>query len=746
MREDPLATVLDGLRVVEVGSPWTSFAGRVLAGLGAEVVLLHGPAGPVGDDDADVAHLHWMKHHQALDLDASDAPVVLADWVGRADVLLEGLDPAERDRLGLRPEDVVGDHGLIHASITPWGSTVSQADRPATDATVTAAAGMMAQVGHPDGPPVHVPASQSIRLAGVHAALGVLLACRTGAQHVDVSAARAVAAALETGALTYLYEDRVVPRPGNAHPLVPHQLFPTRDGWIAGGLGGSPRMWDGLIEWMSEHGMAGDLADEERRNPGALPANRAHIMAAVADFVASFERDAFAEEAQARRLPFAPVLEATELADDEHLASRKALVDVPTSWGGGRDVDMAVGHLRPAPTPDYWERRTTRPRPPDRTVRPLAGVRVLDLTWVLAGPSATRVLADFGADVVKVESVGRPDPTRFAPMFRLNRHPEADHEGSGYFNNVNRGKRSVQVDLRTDEGRDVVRRLALAADVIVENYSAGVLERLGLSYADLCDDRPDLVVVRLSGLGQTGPRRSWVSYADAVSALSGLTALARDEAGDPVGVVFGLADLVGGLHGALAVVAALDASPRGGEVDLSQLEAMVSQIGADPLRASRGLDPRGDVGLLAVVAGIDDRWLVVDARHAQARHALATELGRRGDASDEDLRAALAVHAAGLPAGLLAARLRRRGIPAEAVADGRDIVEHEPALHGFYEVVTHASMGATVVEGVVAQLSRTPAHLDRGAPLLGADTADVLATIDLDPAAQARLAEEGILR
>lgn len=743
MSRDPLATTLRDVRVVEVGSAWTGFAGRVLAGLGAEVVRLHDPSEPMRDD-AGTVHLHWMKHHQALDRQAPDASRVLADWLSRADVLLEGLDPVERDRLGLRPADVAG-HGLIHASITPWGEAVSEADRPATDPTVTAAAGMMAQVGHPDGPPVHVPAAQAVRLAGVQAAIGVLLARRTGPQHVDVSAARAVAAALETGALTYLYEERVVPRPGNAHPLVAHQLFASRDGWVAGGLGGSPRMWDGLVEWMAESGMAGDLGEEERRDPARLAANRAHIMTAIADFVASFERDAFAEEAQRRRLPFAPVLEATELSDDEHLASRGALVDVPDAWCGGRDVDVAVGHLRPAAAP-VWDVRTARPTPPTDDTRPLAGVRVLDLTWVLAGPSTTRVLADFGADVLKVESMGRPDPTRFAPMFRLNRDPDAGHDESGYFNNVNRGKRSLQVDLRTDEGRRIVRRLALSADVVVENYSAGVLERLGLSHADLADERPDLVVVRLSGLGQTGPRHAWVSYADAISALSGLTALVRDDNGDPVGVVFGLADLVGGLHGALATVAALSTTPRGGEVDLSQLEAMVSHVGADPLRASRGLASGEDVGVLAVVAGLDDRWLVVDARAPQARRALAAELGQGADVPDEDLEAALAQHAAGLPAGLVAARLRRADVPAEAVADGRDIVEHETALRDFYEVVPHAVMGPTVVEGVVAHLSHSPARLDRAAPLLGADTADVLAELGLDSAARARLAEEGILR
>lgn len=738
-----LESALAGVRVVELDSPWTAFAGRLLAGLGAEVVLLHGVEGPAGRDEAERAHLHWMKSAHVIDQEGPDAGAPIAHWLERGDILLESCDPTDRHALGLSPS-VTTEHGLTHVSITPWGTTAaSPSSRPATDLTVSAAGGMMAQIGHADGPPLPVPSEQAIRLAGVHAAIGVLLARRSGPQHIDVAGVRAIAAALEAGALTYLYEDRVTPRPGNAHPLVPHQLFPARDGWVAGGLGGSPRMWDGLIEWMAEHGMAGDLADPAVRDPARLQDSRPHIMKAIGEFIATFNRDEFASEAQRRRLPWAPVLGASELPDDEHLAARGALVDVPAERGGGRDVDVAVGHLR-VPPPVTWQPRYHEPRAV-QPGRPLAGIRVLDLTWVLAGPSTTRLLADFGADVVKVESTSRPDPTRFAPMFRLNRDPDADHEGSGYFNNVNRGKRSVQIDLRTDEGRKLVRRLALESDVIVENYSAGVLERMGLTYEDLRQEHPHLVVARLSGLGQTGPRRSWVSYADAVSALSGLTDLVRDETGDPVGVVFGLADLVGGLHGALAITAALQAEPRGGEIDLSQLEAMVSQIGPGPLRASRADGAPTPVALHAVVPAIGDRWLAVDADARDARGALAHVLECHPDNPDDVIRGVLSRYAAGLPASVAATRLREHGVPAEPVNDGRDIVEYEPSLHDFYEVVAHEVMGPTVVEGVVQRLSRTPAQLDRGAPLLGADTTAVLASLGVTPAEQTHLDYLGVL-
>src|SRR5699024_2768993 len=134
------------------------------------------------------------------------------------------------------------------------------------------------------------------------------------------------------------------------------------------------------------------------------------------------------------------------------------------------------------------------------------GLRVLDLTWVLAGPYATRLLGEHGADVIKIESIHRGDPTRFSPGMRL--RPGATFEDGAYFLNVNRDKRSVAVNLRTPEGVRIVRDLALRADIVIANFAPGVLERWGLDYASLKEQRPDIIVVSMSGLGQTGPWRS----------------------------------------------------------------------------------------------------------------------------------------------------------------------------------------------------------------------------------------------
>jgi crotonobetainyl-CoA:carnitine CoA-transferase CaiB-like acyl-CoA transferase len=207
--------------------------------------------------------------------------------------------------------------------------------------------------------------------------------------------------------------------------------------------------------------------------------------------------------------------------------------------------------------------------------RALDGIRVLDLTWVLAGPYGTKVLADHGADVIKVESRHRPDPTRFAADFHLSRSDNLDPNGSGYFNNYNRGKKSITLNLRTAEGRDLALRLARHCDVVVENFAAGVLDRLGLSYERLHEVRDDIVVVSMSGMGHTGPWRDYVSYADAISALSGRTALTGEPDVPPVGVVFGLADIIAGHHAALATLSALavrDRTGRGQHVDLGVLE------------------------------------------------------------------------------------------------------------------------------------------------------------------------------
>ncbi|MGW2257475.1 CoA transferase [Streptomyces sp. NPDC001780] len=764
-------------RVVELSGPFARFAGRLLVGLGHEVVLVEPPEGDetrreLGGD----AFVHWHAGKRSVTLDRSTAEGAagLRRLLAGADVLLDGAP----DGAGPAAE---GLGHLVHVRVTPFGLVGPRSGWQGTDLVVAALGGMLAQVGDPGGPPLRPAENQAEQLAGVNAAIAVLLglrARRRGAgQLVDVSAQACVAAALEAGALAYLHEDRVPPRPGRVHPLVPHGLFRAADGHLGGGLGGSPRMWDALLAWLREEGADADLAEPRWQDPVERKKHQEYVFEVVQDFVGTWPKAEFAERAQARKLPWAAVDLPHELPDNPQLSARNFFTRVegrtdvgfPFAFPEGRRITrLGV----PGPGDDQAlldERRTVRRAEGAFSGRPaLDGVRVLDLTWVLAGPYCTKVLADHGADVIKVESVSRPDPTRFAPFMHLSRGDHTDPNTNGYFNEVNRNKRGIALDTRTEEGVAVLRDLIASCDVLVENFSATVMTRLGLGYDALREINPGIVYVSMSGMGHTGPRAGWVSYADTVSAGSGLTGLTGWGPDDVVGVIYGHGDIVAGLQAALATVAALEhraETGRGQHIDLSQLEAIAAHMGTSLLTSSRA--PIGNAHPVWSPQGVyrclgADRWLAVSVRSDEEWAALCDVLGRPELSADARLSTAerrrrasalvdgvLGEWARGLSADLAAELLQERGVPAGAVQDGRELVEHDPQLRarGFYVRAEHPVAGAFLHEGVPIRLTRTPGGVRRAAPVLGADTDEVLRDVaGISPERLRRLHEEGVLR
>jgi len=209
-------------------------------------------------------------------------------------------------------------------------------------------------------------------------------------------------------------------------------------------------------------------------------------------------------------------------------------VEADATWAGTTSATLGLLRGWPARTSVHVEARSARSGSSRQACEPSAettstarrdsaldGVRVLDLTWVLAGPYVTKILGEHGADIVKVESAHRQDPTRFSPSMRL--RPGASPDESGYFLNFNCNKRSLTPNLRTEEGRDLLRRLVSVVDVVVENFSPGVLDRWGLGYERMREQNPDVILVSMAGAGQTGPWRRAVTFADTLAAMSGLT-------------------------------------------------------------------------------------------------------------------------------------------------------------------------------------------------------------------------------
>ncbi len=210
----------------------------------------------------------------------------------------------------------------------------------------------------------------------------------------------------------------------------------------------------------------------------------------------------------------------------------------------------------------------------------LDGLRVLDLSRVLAGPSATQLLGDLGADVIKVERPGRGDDTRgWGPPYA--RAPDGGRGPSAYFLAANRNKRSIAIDLASDEGAALVRRMARSADVLVENYKVGDLARRGLDWASLRAECPRLVYCSITGFGQTGPRASEVGYDFVAQALGGIMSLTGAPEGEPVKVGVGIADLMCGMYAATAILAALRHRDRHGEgqhLDLSLYDTQIAWL------------------------------------------------------------------------------------------------------------------------------------------------------------------------
>lgn len=775
------------VRVLELSGPWTASAGRVLSGAGADVVLVEGPDGHPSrvSDSLAFAHWHAGKGSVLLDLSTAAGRERLLQLVCWADVLLDPGPPGHLSGLGLGSEVLAAaNRALVHVAVTPFGLNGPRAHWEATDLVLAAVAGIMHQVGEPAGTPLAPPGEQTTQLAGLNAAIAALAALHSGrGQLVDVSAAESATSALEFGLVMYIHTGRLVQRPGSRHPTLPHKLFSALDGQVAGGLGGSHRMWQGLVDWMTERGAEDDLADQRWLDPAQRARGADHILHVLDEFTAGWPKEELAREAQRRRLPWAPVRGVAEVLSDTQLQDRGFFVTVVDGEREFTDVGPGVAGVEgvrpsrltvPAPGARAAHAHPPRRRSAASTVKQvgaLTGLTVLDLTWVLAGPFATKLLGDHGASILKVESARRSDPTRFAPVFQFS-DAEPHPDGSNYFNNLNRNKRSITLNLRVASARKALAGLVAKSDVVIENYSAGMLEGMGFGYEALRELRPDVVYVSMSGLGHTGPVRDYVSYNDVVSALSGLSSLTGERGRPPVGVIFGLADISAGHHAAIAVLAALEhrkRTGRGAHIDLSQLECMTSQLGPvlarysstgqlpepsgndDPTMEPHGVFPcLGRDRWCAIVARTDAEWSLLcthmDRPDLAADPRLRDLRGRKKNAAD--LRAAVTRWTRTLPATDVAERLQRSGLAAGVVQDGRDLVEHDPQLkaRAYLQLVEHPRAGEFLHEGLPARMSVTPGAITRPAPLLGQHTDEILQEfVGLDEAAIASLRADGAL-
>lgn len=397
----------------------------------------------------------------------------------------------------------------------------------------------------------------------------------------------------------------------------------------------------------------------------------------------------------------------------------------------------------------------------------LKGLRVLDFCWVGAGAFVTKMLADLGADVIKIESRSRPDNLRVSPPRRPG---TSGLEASGYFASRNSNKRSFALDMRQPEAREIAHRLAAASSVMTSNFRPGVLERWGLSYDDVRQDNPQIIYLTMPMQGASGPHSSFIGFGSTISALTGLMHLSGLPDRPPVGTGTHYPDHVPNPgHALVALLSAIYHRERTGEgqaIEVSQLESTVNIIGAAVLEQSLGrtvpartgnrlptVSPRG------VFTCQDDNWIAISCTSDAQFGALADVLGhpewagdprfatlRARKANEDALEAAIrdATQCCDRPA--LVARLRTHGVPTAPVNSSRDVLlDDDLNARGYWQHVHHPVIGEMAVAGPPFCIDSERPELTP-APLLGEHTREIARDVlAMDEGEVERLIAAGVL-
>ncbi|MHB1342816.1 MAG: CaiB/BaiF CoA transferase family protein [Thermoleophilia bacterium] len=389
----------------------------------------------------------------------------------------------------------------------------------------------------------------------------------------------------------------------------------------------------------------------------------------------------------------------------------------------------------------------------------LSGIRVIDFTWVLAGPFATRILGDFGAEVIKVQSVKTAKG--------------AESNLDGYFSTWNRNKRSVTLDMNRSESRDLALRLAGISDVVIENFAPRVMANWGLTYEEFSRANPQIIMASMSAMGQTGPWRDHVAFGPSLQALAGLTYLSSYDDTHPVGLGYAYGDHVIGLYGALAVLAAIEnrsRTGRGCRIDVSGYEALCTLVAPALMRESIGeapVRPRGNLsdGADACPCGCypvlgEDRWCVISASTEDEWLALCRVLGRPdlpGDdrfriasarrANEAELDGVIARWTAERTAEEVVALLQEAGVPAGVVQSAEDLA-NDPhlAARSFFVPLEHPVLGRTRADRTPIRCAHDQPTEWKAAPRLGEDNRYVFGELlGLTEEEFARYSREGVI-
>ncbi len=712
-----------------------AYAGKLFADAGAAVARVERE----GDRQADSLRLHLDTAKEIVCFEAGDLESRLAG----ADVVIESSAPGPLVSLAGEPGR------RILAGISPFGSSGPYAEWRSNAFTDDAIGGHLFLNGTPQREPIVRPGLHALYQAGLHAFIGVLAALRTGrGQRVEVSHLEGLASMHQHTTAMWTHAGHVLMREGNRQPGYWHTagIYPCRDGHVLLDLAISEHR----DRFLAVADMPELLVDSRFADDFSLGEHKDAFDEAIAPWLLEHEAEEIVSRLQEVGVPAGPVPSVREVLSDPHLAARKA-------WRELEGIRVPGSPVRIHPQPPAQSVVATSRKRGDGGAGPLAGIRVLDLSRVWAGPFAGRMLADLGADVIAVESPsargGRqalPWLTRRSHLFPENDAGERPWNRIGPTNELLRNKRGITLDLKRPEAREVFERLIPHCDVVLTNFSRRVMPALGLDLPRLLELQPRLVYTTISGFGSSGPHCDRVALGPLAEAGSGLSHSMGYADSGPYRSGVAWADPITGLHTVAGTLVALrerdaDPAPRGRLVEVCMLEAMLSVCGERIAQTQlSGEEPgrRGNRHLEHAPQGVypcagAERWVAISITSEQEWQALCSVLGleatlralslvarqRCHDEIDEAIRR----RTRSLQRDTVIRELQEAGVLAGRVSDARDLcTDPQLAARAFWAESRHPEAGTHSMPGCAIRLDETPVRYRVPAPCLGQHNREVL--------------------
>ncbi len=803
LNNNDLPGPLEGLRVVDLTSYAGQHCARALGDLGADVIKVEPPggdparllppfAGNIEHPERSLRFIHANRSKRGVVLDITDDAdrETAAALIARADILVEDFRPGYTASIGLGYEAMRSRNpGLVYVSITPFGQSGPHASWLGGDLIAQASAGMMFANGDDTRPPVMAPYEMVSQLACMHAVYGAILAIRARrsigrGQHVDVSRQEASLWAQHSYISRYSYQNLITRREGRHSAFGAVNTFHTRDdGYVNLSIYMRHHFGRMATELMGNHPV---LSDEMWWEREVRQENREVIDELVQEYMETVDRDDVVERGQAIGMPIVSVLSPGEFADSAHAKEREFFIEMEhpvigayrtagppvrfsrTAWKPTRTAPLIGQHseevlreLRGAAAPAGGapDRAAPARTPEADEYEPLDGIRVVDFTRAFAGPLATMFLGFFGAEVIKVESEDLDD----------NRTP-----GQTTFQDLNRAKISATIDARSPEGVALIKELTRQSDAVVENFRPTVMDRLGIGYAELRDIKPDIIMLAMPGMGNTGPLSAYFCYGQQIMGVSGITNLwGHPDAPMDTRIKMPFPDYVAGIFGAISVAAALERRDRTGEgqyIELAQVEGgahLLTVAYMDYMINGHNPPPAGNHSAFYAPHDVYpcigfDEWCAIEVHTEEEWRALTAAMDSPAWAQDErfatmsarvankeELDRRISEWTKRFTPRVVMRTLQATGVRASYVANGEQLYvdPHLRARPAAIVSANHADSGPMEHQGIDVNLSDTPGNAGRPAPMKGQQNDYVLDTLlQLDTERRRELTDKGVLR